>query len=124
VQVVHHLQLSVPSTPQSGNEKIFCEDSVSLITPLVMVAREATAIGCAIFILLAEERCFWFAACLSTPLVLKLLSTLCYVKWEPAAPSIRLSDGADFLVDYDYGFPLISGSEESCPIILQPLGLP
>jgi len=90
-----------------------------------MVASEATAIGCVIFILLAEERCFWFAAYLSTPLVLKLLSILCYIKREPSAPSIRSSDRADFLVeidDYNYRFPLISGPEESCPTILQTLG--
>ena len=48
-------------------------------------------------------------------MVLKLLSILRYVRREPAAPSIRSSDGTDFWVeidDYEYGFPLISGPEE------------
>ena len=54
--MVRHLQLSVPSTPQSGDEEIFCEDSVSLIIPLIMVASEPNAIGSSIFILLAEKR--------------------------------------------------------------------
>ena len=115
VQMAHHPQLSVPSTPQPDNEKIFCEGSVSHITPLVMVASEATAIGCAIFIILAEERRFWLAIYLSTPPVLKLAPILCCVKREPAGPSNRSSDGADFLVDiddYDHGFPPISGPEE------------
>lgn len=41
--------------------------------------------------------------------------SLCCVKREPAAPSIRSSDAVDFLVEidgYNYGFPLISGPEE------------
>ncbi|KIX03986.1 uncharacterized protein Z518_07539 [Rhinocladiella mackenziei CBS 650.93] len=117
VQMVHHLHLSVSNVGQSSPERAraFCEDSISLATPFVMIASETTAVACALLILLAEQRYFWFAALMCMPLALKLASLVCCVRREPATPSIRASDGAELLVeidDYDHGFPLISGPEE------------
>ncbi len=115
VQMVYHLQLSVPEDPKRKGVKVFCEDDISLATPFVMLASESTAIGCALLILLAEQRCFWFAAYVCLPLILKLLSICCSVRREPAMPNAKPSHGSDFLIevdDYDHGFPLISGPEE------------
>jgi hypothetical protein len=115
VQMVYHLQLSVADESKRNGARVFCEDNISLATPFVMLASESTAIGCALLILLAEQRCFWFAAYMCLPLILKLLSILCCVRREPAVPSVKSSLGPDFLVevdDYDHGFPLISGPEE------------
>ncbi|KAJ9614185.1 hypothetical protein H2200_002321 [Cladophialophora chaetospira] len=115
VQMVHHLQLSVPDEPKSKGIKVFCEDNISLATPFIMLASEVSAIGCALLIVLAEQRCFWFAAYMCLPLVLKLLSIVCCVRREPATRSIRSTYGPDILIevdDYDHGFPLISGPEE------------
>lgn len=114
-QMVYHLRLSVPEESQTKGVKVFCEDNISLATPFVMVASEVTAIGCALLILLAEQRCFWFAAYMCLPLILKLLSIPCCVRREPAIPNVKSPQGPDFLVeidDYDHGFPLISGPEE------------
>ena len=114
-QMVYHLKLSVPEEAQKKNTKFFCEDNISLATPFAMVASEASAIGCALLILLAEQRCFWFAAYMCLPLFLKLLSIICAVRREPAIPKMIPGQESDFLIevdDYDHGFPLISGPEE------------
>ena len=73
-QWVQHLKLSPTDQNQpSGNVKVFREGCTPPLVILNILFSEVTALLCA-FIIVYLERCYWFAAYLTLPLILKLLS--------------------------------------------------
>lgn len=120
-QRVQHLILSSPDAKSKINDSSVREYSEGHIKPgafATIFASEITALACA-FVILWVEQCWWFAAYLCLPLVLKLLAIPCSVRREPAAPNdqkpserINTDNILVEVSDYDHGWPLIEGPED------------
>ena len=118
LQRIHHVELA-PVRPETNlrDSKVveISEEAAGVVTVAGVLMSEIPAIVCAIVVVFVAGKSHrWFAAYLCLPLALKVAALSLSVRREAFDPKHVRAGGPSVLVeivDYDYGFCLISGPE-------------